>query len=69
MTSGHSCQDNPNTINEVRRILLEHIEQYDAAHGGAPVDAARTTDVQDQGSSGDSPSAADATTLSPPARP
>ena len=25
--SGHSCQDNPNTIQEVRRILLEHLRQ------------------------------------------
>jgi pimeloyl-ACP methyl ester carboxylesterase len=25
--SGHSCQDNPHTIGEVRRILLEHLEQ------------------------------------------
>jgi hypothetical protein len=24
--SGHSCQDKPATIEEVRRILLEHIE-------------------------------------------
>lgn len=25
VTSGHSCQANPHTINEVRRILLEHL--------------------------------------------
>lgn len=29
--SGHSCQDNPHTIEEVRRILLEHIAEFDAA--------------------------------------
>jgi len=25
--SPHSCQDNPHTIGEVRRILLEHLEE------------------------------------------
>ena len=25
VNSGHSCQDNPHTIGEVRRILLEHL--------------------------------------------
>jgi hypothetical protein len=33
VTSGHSCQDNPHTIEEVRRILLEHIAAFDAAQG------------------------------------
>ena len=33
VVSGHSCQDNPNAINEVRRILLEHIAEYDASQG------------------------------------
>jgi hypothetical protein len=32
VVSGHSCQDNPHAIQEVRRILLEHIAAYDAAH-------------------------------------
>ena len=57
VTSGHSCQDNPHTINEVRRILLEHIAQFDAREGGrtkAAVAPADTSDVQDQGSTGDS---------------
>ena len=57
VASGHSCQDNPHTINEVRRILLEHIAQFDAAEGGrtkAAVAPADTSDVQDQGSTGDS---------------
>jgi hypothetical protein len=31
VVSGHSCQDNPHTIGEVRRILLEHIAAFDAA--------------------------------------
>lgn len=31
--SGHSCQDNPHTIEEVRRILLEHIAEFDARQG------------------------------------
>ncbi|HEY8515566.1 MAG TPA: alpha/beta hydrolase [Candidatus Binatia bacterium] len=35
VVSGHSCQDNPHTINEIRRILLEHIAEYDAAHPNA----------------------------------
>jgi pimeloyl-ACP methyl ester carboxylesterase len=35
VASGHSCQDNPHTINEVRRILLEHIAQFDAAQAAA----------------------------------
>ena len=30
VVSGHSCQDNPHTIAEVRRILLEHIAEFDA---------------------------------------
>jgi len=25
--SGHSCQERPETIEEVRRILLEHLEE------------------------------------------
>jgi len=33
VTSGHSCQDNPQTIGEVRRILLAHIAEFDAARG------------------------------------
>ncbi len=38
VTSAHSCQDNPHTIREVRRILLEHIAEFDAAResGAAP---------------------------------
>jgi hypothetical protein len=35
VVSGHSCQDNPHTIEEVRRILLEHIAEFDAAQGAA----------------------------------
>ena len=35
VVSGHSCQDNPNTIQEVRRILLEHIAEFDAAQQAA----------------------------------
>jgi hypothetical protein len=27
--SGHSCQDNPAAIEEVRRILLEHLAAVD----------------------------------------
>ena len=27
VSSGHSCQDNPNTIEEVRRIVLEHLAE------------------------------------------
>jgi pimeloyl-ACP methyl ester carboxylesterase len=54
VTSGHSCQDNPNAINEVRRILLEHIKQFDAAEKAtaAAVAPADTSDSQDQGSTG-----------------
>jgi hypothetical protein len=33
VTSGHSCQNNPHTIGAVRRILLEHIAEFDAARG------------------------------------
>jgi hypothetical protein len=29
--SGHSCQSHPVTIEEVRRILLEHLRQLDPA--------------------------------------
>lgn len=29
--SGHSCQDKPETIQEVRRILLLHLKEYDPA--------------------------------------
>jgi pimeloyl-ACP methyl ester carboxylesterase len=56
VTSGHSCQDNPHTINEVRRILLEHIAQFDVAEKAtaAAVAPPDTTDTQDQGSSGNS---------------
>ena len=39
VVSGHSCQDNPHTIEEVRRILLEHIAEYDAAQGAPPSSA------------------------------
>ena len=31
LVSGHSCQDNPHTIGEVRRILIEHVAEFDAA--------------------------------------
>lgn len=31
VVSGHSCQSNPVAIEEVKRILLEHIAEYDAA--------------------------------------
>jgi hypothetical protein len=30
VTSPHSCQDNPHTIAEVRRILLEHLAEFDS---------------------------------------
>jgi pimeloyl-ACP methyl ester carboxylesterase len=36
VTSGHSSQDNPHTIGEVRRILLEHIAEFDAARASPP---------------------------------
>ncbi len=36
VVSGHSCQDNPHTIQEIRRILLEHIAAFDAAQGAPP---------------------------------
>jgi pimeloyl-ACP methyl ester carboxylesterase len=39
VVSGHSCQDNPHTIQEVRRILLEHVAAYDAAQGAPPAPA------------------------------
>jgi triacylglycerol esterase/lipase EstA (alpha/beta hydrolase family) len=53
VTSGHSCQDNPHTINEVRRILLEHIKQFDAQQGKpAPAREPAAPEVEDQGSSG-----------------
>jgi hypothetical protein len=48
--SGHSCQDNPHTINEVRRILLQHIAEYDAARGGGPVAAPAAAQQADHGS-------------------
>jgi hypothetical protein len=56
VTSGHSCQDNPHTINEVRRILLEHIAQFDAREQAAAgaVAPSDTSDAQDQGSHGNS---------------
>jgi hypothetical protein len=38
--SGHSCQGNPRTIEEVRRILLEHIARVDAA-SSPPADATK----------------------------
>ena len=38
VVSGHSCQDNPHTINEVRRILLEHIRAFDRAQSRADAD-------------------------------
>jgi len=31
--SGHGCQGNPRTIEEVRRILLEHLMSADEATG------------------------------------
>ena len=53
VTSGHSCQDNPHTINEVRRILLEHVAQFDATEGKvAAPPSTDTQDTQDQGSRG-----------------
>jgi len=49
VTSGHSCQDNPNAINEVRRILLEHIAQFDAAEKkGADATTAATPAGSDE---------------------
>ncbi len=61
VTSGHSCQDNPHTINEVRRILLQHIAQFDAQSGkvAAPPEPAKP-DVEDLGSSGNDLSGAPA---------
>lgn len=71
VTSGHSCQDNPHTINEVRRILLEHIAQFDArekatADAVAPSD---TSDAQDQGSHGNSLTAGGTHSATPAANP
>ena len=40
--SGHSCQDKPQAIEEVRRILHEHIDEFDAAHP-AQAPSSRTT--------------------------
>jgi pimeloyl-ACP methyl ester carboxylesterase len=55
VVSGHSCQDNPHTIQEVRRILLEHIAEFDRAQGAAssPAEASQG-DVSDEGANGDS---------------
>lgn len=38
---GHSCQNEPETVLELRRILLEHLEELDeaGAHGGVPAKA------------------------------
>lgn len=70
VVSGHSCQDNPHAINEVRRILLEHIAQFDAAQGkGGGTPAPETVDTQDQGSTGDSLEPARTVAPPPPARP
>jgi hypothetical protein len=72
VASGHSCQDNPHTINEVRRILLEHIAQFDASEGGRKeqvLQPADTSDVQDQGSTGDSFGPGAAPAIAPPATP
>jgi pimeloyl-ACP methyl ester carboxylesterase len=40
VVSGHSCQDNPLTIAEVRRIMLEHIAEFDAAQASQGIPAA-----------------------------
>lgn len=48
VTSGHSCQDNPHTINEVRRILLEHIAQFDATEGKVAASPSETDDAHDE---------------------
>lgn len=70
VVSGHSCQDNPHAINEVRRILLEHIAQFDAAQGrGHGTPAPETVDTQDQGSTGNSLEPAGAVVPPPAARP
>jgi hypothetical protein len=54
VVSGHSCQDNPHTIQEVRRILLEHIKEFDEQQGKATSPADKTAgDSSDQGASGD----------------
>ncbi len=37
--SNHSCQGRPETIEEVRRVLLEHIATIDAAHAAPTVTA------------------------------
>lgn len=68
VTSGHSCQDNPHTINEVRRILLEHIAQFDAAQGKA-AEALPPTDFEEEGPQGAAATAPGGPTLAPPARP
>jgi len=52
VTSGHSCQDNPHTIEEVRRILIEHIAEFDASQaapgtaGESSAGPASTRDVR-----------------------
>lgn len=43
VTSAHSCQDNPHTIAEVRRILLEHIAEFDAAGQAARIASSTTS--------------------------
>ena len=55
VVSGHSCQDNPHTIQEVRRILLEHIKEFDRSQGKISPAAAppSVVDKTDQGASGD----------------
>jgi len=72
VTSGHSCQDNPHAINEVRRILLEHIAQFDAAEG-KPTASSQPVPSDDRdldlGPSDGAATAPPAVTLSPPARP
>jgi len=70
VTSGHSCQDNPHTINEVRRILLEHIAQFDAREKATAADVAPadTSDAQDHGASGNALNPGGARHTAPPSR-
>jgi len=71
VVSGHSSQDNPHTINEVRRILLEHIAQFDAREEptAATITPTDTSDTQDQGSTGNSLNPSGSHHTAPPARP
>jgi hypothetical protein len=52
--SGHSSQDNPHTIQEVRRILLEHIAEYDAAQARERPDGSATPASATEAKPGDS---------------